>query len=113
MNRFLLDCRVMEFQQLSAILGLNPFDEEQYNSESEESAERCARVSPLLPLVGLLSSALSSSVVEYLNITKEPDIEIEDIDAIADLINQISVANAVGALTTLEDLGVISYNYGA
>lgn len=112
-RRFLLDVRLAESQQLTTLLGLSPLDEEQEAEELSESDARARRVAHLVPIIDLLASVMAGSVIEYLR-TISPsleDIDDEGASQIADLMQKTCLSTAVGALSQLEDIGLVKYSH--
>lgn len=109
LQRFLLDCRISESQQLSTLLGLPPMDADDALKEKLQSDERIRRAMPLIPIVSILTSALTSSIVEYMSTMSGGLFEAEESEAILDLFNRVALANAIGVVTTLEDIGFVHY----
>ena len=109
--RFLLDLRLAESQQLGALLGIALDTPEEIAEEQAESDERLTRVSPMVPIMHFLSDALGKSFVEYFMTISSSDLMDDEADTMADLVTRMCLANAVGSLTQLEDLGLITYNF--
>lgn len=109
MQRFLLDCRISESQQLGTLLGLPPMEADEAAEELRASDERIRRAMPMLPIVSLLTSALTSSVLEYMSTLAGSFLDDDEAAAFLELFNRISLANAIGVITTLEDIGYVHY----
>lgn len=111
MHRFLLDSRLTETQQLATILGLSPLDDEEGAEEDAAASERARRMSPIAPLISLLSSVLSVAVVEYLQTTTDEAFPEEIADYLVGILSRISLSTSLGTVARLEDLGLIVYTY--
>ena len=109
--RFLLDLHLAESQQLGAILGIALDTSEKIAEEQAESDERLTRASPIIPIMHFLSEALGKSFVEYFMTVSSNELMDDDADNMAYLVTRMCLANAVGSLTQLEDLGLITYNF--
>ena len=109
--RFLLDSRVGETQQLATIIGLPPMSEAEYVKEHAASESRLAEVAPLVPLLSTFAYIMSGSVMEYLSMTSDYTTSPGDAPALAELVRRITLATSLGAVTQLEDLGLIQYTY--
>lgn len=111
MHRFLLDTRMPESQQLSLILGLTPMedpDEEAYLSD-----ERVKRAALLSPVITLLADNFALALVEFLRLHGDPDSQVGDTEAevLESIIATAATATALGAVTQLEDIGLINYGW--
>lgn len=109
LQRFLLDCRISESQQLATLLGLPPMDADEAAVEKKASDERILRVMPMVPLISLLTVSLTSSILEYMSTMTGGFLEDEEAEAFLELFNRVALANAIGVVTSLEDLGFIHY----
>lgn len=111
LQRFLLDCRISEAQQLGTLLGLPPMDADEAAREKAASDERIRRATPMVPIISLLTSALTTSILEYMATLSGGFLEDEDAEIFLELFNRVSLANAIGVVTALEDIGFIHYPY--
>lgn len=109
LQRFLLDCRISEVQQLGTLLGLPPMGSDQAAAEQAASDIRIARVAPAVPLIGILTSSLTASIFEYISTMTGYEFDEDDANAFNDLFYRVALANSIGTVTTLEDLGLIHY----
>lgn len=112
-RRFLLDGRMAEAQQLGTLLGLAPLDPDIEAEELSESDDRAQRVAHLVPILDLLSSVMAGSVVEYLRTISSSleDLDDESASQIADLMQKTCLSTTVGAISQLEDLGLVKYSH--
>lgn len=102
---FVLDSRLLEAQQLSALLGLPEITEE----DVAASNERARRVSHLVPLVAFFASALSTGVMEYYD-TVSPwknDLTEEERVAMEAWVAKVGLSCTIGVLSQFESLELI------
>lgn len=109
LQQFLLDCRISEAQQLGTLLGLPPMDSEEAAAELAASDIRIARVAPMVPLIGILTSSLTASIFEYMSTLTGYDFNEEEANAFHELFHRVALSNTIGTVTTLENLGFIYY----
>jgi hypothetical protein len=108
MNRFLLDCRVPFSQALSLTLGLTPMEDP--DEEVALSKERVARASIAVPLMATFSEGLAYAMVEYVRTHDHEDTFTDEQAAVMRvLLESMGMSCALGTITQLEDLGLISY----
>lgn len=112
LQRFLLDSRIAESQQLGTLLGLPPMSEEQSVEEQDASDERAERLAPVAPLICFYSSSLTDAVTEYMRtVTSGMGLNEEAAAVIGELVYRVSLAAALGTVSQLEDLGLIDYTF--
>ena len=109
---FIFDSRLSEAQQLAAILGLPMLSEEEMAEAESESEVRALRLSPILPIIDYLSSSLSNSIVEYFSTVAEEGLNEEETFLMEEVIGRVCLASTMASISQLEDLGIISYEYG-
>lgn len=102
---FILDSRLLEAQQLSALLGLPEITSEAV----DQSEERSRRVSHLLPLVSYFASALTTGVMAYYDTVSPWKDELSEEEKIAMQIwiSKVSVSCTLGSLSQLDALDLI------
>ena len=107
---FLLDSQINNAHEISLILGCAAQSEELAEKEEEESDKRLERISHLVPILYAQSQALSQGTVEYQrsnlpeSIGKIPDSIWWDSRK---LLEQVSVAALLGAVSQLVDMGLL------
>lgn len=107
---FLLDSQINNAHEISLILGCAAQSEELAEKEEEESDKRLERISHLVPILYAQAQTLSQGTIEYQR-TNLPD----SIGKIPDpiwwdsrkLLEQVSVAALLGAISQLVDMGLL------
>jgi hypothetical protein len=107
---FLLDSQINNAHEISLILGCAAQSEELAEKEEEETDKRLDRIAHLVPLLYAQAQALSNGAVEYQKANlpagagKIPDpIWWES----RKLLEQVSVAALLGAVSQLVDMGLL------
>lgn len=111
MRNFLLDSRLAEAQQLSTIIGLPSLDDEDMEEEIAEAEYRCLKVAPVTPLLHFLTDTLAHAVIEYFYTVSDVEVTDEEREAIGSLFGRVCLASSIAAVSQLEDLGIINYEY--
>lgn len=112
---FLLDSQINNAHEISLILGCASLSDELAEKEEEESDKRTERIAHLIPLLYAYSSSLATGSVEYQKSTL-PD----EVKGIPDetwwesrkLLEQVSVAALLGAISQLVDMGLLDLPKG-
>lgn len=110
MRGFLLDSQINNAHDISLILGCAAESDELMEKEEEESEKRLERISHLIPLLYAHAQSLSQGAVEYqrsnlpTSMGKLPDAVWWDSRK---LLEQVSVAALLGAISQLVDMGLL------
>ena len=110
MRGFLLDSQINNAHEISLILGCAAESDELMEKEEEESEKRLERISHLIPLLYAHAQSLSQGAVEYqrsnlpTSMGKLPDAVWWDSRK---LLEQVSVAALLGAISQLVDMGLL------
>lgn len=110
MRGFLLDSQINNAHEISLILGCAAESDELMEKEEEESEKRLERISHLIPLLYAHAQSLSQGAVEYqrsnlpTSMGKLPDTVWWDSRK---LLEQVSVAALLGAISQLVDMGLL------
>lgn len=109
MHRFLLDSRIPFSQALSLTMGLSPMEDP--DEEVALSKERVMRASIALPIMSTFVDSLAYALVEYFrtNMTDFEELTEERADVLRHLLEAMGMSCALGSLTQLEDLGLVTY----
>jgi hypothetical protein len=110
MRGFLLDSQINNAHDISLILGCATQSTELAEKEEEESDKRIDRISHLVPILYAQAQALSQGTVEYQR-ANLPDSTMKIPDSIwwdsRKLLEQVSVAALLGAISQLVDMGLL------
>ena len=110
MRGFLLDSQINNAHEISLIIGCAAESDELMEKEEEESEKRLERISHLIPLLYAHAQSLSQGAVEYqrsnlpTSMGKLPDAVWWDSRK---LLEQVSVAALLGAISQLVDMGLL------
>ena len=107
---FLLDSQINNAHEISLILGCAAQSEELAEKEEEESEKRLDRISHLVPLLYAQAQALTQGAVEYQRSNLPPSVgKIPDPVwwESRKLLEQVSVAALLGAVSQLVDMGLL------
>jgi len=104
-RNFILDCRILEAQQLSTLLGLPEIDDAALAS----SEERSRKIAHLVPVITYLAAALTTGVMEYYDTVSpfEADLTEEEKLAMQTWVTKVCVSCTVGSLAQLDYLELI------
>lgn len=107
---FLLDSQIQDAHEIARILGCSLISEEVAQREEEESEKRVEKVSYLIPLMYAQANLMAQGSVDYqrVNLPEEaPDIPEEVWFDSRKLLEQVSIAVLLGAISQLVDMGLL------
>jgi len=109
---FILDSQINNAHEIAVILGCAISSEEVMEKEEEESDKRVQRVSYLVPILYSQSHALAEGATEFQKVAAS---HLEDMPNLPEeiwiesrkLMEQVSLACSVGAISQLIDMGLL------
>jgi hypothetical protein len=107
---FILDTQVQNAHEMSVILGCTAISEEVQEREEEESDNRTARISYLVPMLYAYSHALADGAMEYQR-SNTPD-TLKDLPKeiwyqSRSMMSDLSLSALMGAVSQLVDMGLL------
>lgn len=109
---FILDSQINNAHEIAVILGASISSEEVMEKEEEESDKRVQKVSYMVPLLYSQSHALAEGATEFQRVAAS---QIEDMPKLPEevwiesrkLMEQVSLACALGAISQAVDMGLL------
>lgn len=108
---FILDSQIQHGHELSVILGCSAVSDEVAEREEEESDKRLTRIEYLLPLIYAYAHLLAEGAAEFQKQNLPPELkEIpEELwDESRRMMEQLSLASVMGAISQLVDLNLLT-----
>jgi hypothetical protein len=107
---FILDTQVQNAHEMSVILGCTAISEEVQEREEEESDNRTARISYLVPMLYAYSHALADGAMEYQR-SNTPD-TLKDLPKeiwyqSRSMMSDLSLSALMGSVSQLVDMGLL------
>ena len=103
-------------EEIAEMMGLSPISKEVSEMERRDSSERISKLSALIPLIDSLAGmsaqiAASAYIIETKEAGMEDSlIDIDNLEALAELFKTISLSSAVSCIATLINLELIDCN---
>lgn len=104
---FLLDSQIQHPHDLAVIVGCSPISDEVADREEEESENRLAKVSYLIPVLFAYAHTMAEAATEFQKAHSEVKTSEDTWKYSRTMTEQISMAVLLGAVSQMVDMGLL------